>query len=422
MSEMEVTEGQLLSQDFGVGGPPAAAETPLPPVDSGKTPDILAAEIRTIKAQTGRMVLNASIEVGRRLTEAKAKLPHGSWGEYLKNEVDYSPSQAQNLMRVFREYGSDQQSLFGGEAKSQTFGRLTFSQALSLLVIPDEDEREKFVIENDVEHMSVRELNEALKARDEAEEKAVAAEDEARRLRQEAERLQEQLADQGRVYEAKLTSAGVEIDQAKAEAQAAREAQEKAAAKAQRFQDALSEANSSTQAAEEEHTRLLQELEELRNRPAEADTEAVEAARKAAIDEMTAKVDKAKDKAEKAEEKRKAAEEALEAAQKELAELKAKGPEIRELTQEEKDALTAEAVERIKAESAERMQALEKQLSKADPDTTTLMVLFKSWQETYTKMWETLHRIEAADSDKAQKLRGGIQKALEAALEQMGTP
>ena len=188
MSEMELTEGQLLSQDFGVGGPPATAgDAPLQ--DSGKTPDILAAEIRTIKSQTGRMVLNASIEVGRRLTEAKAKLPHGSWGEYLKNEVDYSPSQAQNLMRVFREYGSDQQSLFGGEAKSQTFGRLTFSQALSLLVIPDEDEREKFVLENDVEHMSVRELNEALKARDEAEEKAVAAEDEARRLRQEAERL-----------------------------------------------------------------------------------------------------------------------------------------------------------------------------------------------------------------------------------------
>ena len=171
MSEMEVTEGQLLSQDFGVGGPPATVgDAPLQ--DSGKTPDILAAEIRTIKSQTGRMVLNASIEVGRRLTEAKAKLPHGSWGEYLKNEVDYSPSQAQNLMRVFREYGSDQQSLFGGEAKSQTFGRLTFSQALSLLVIPDEGEREKFVLENDVEHMSVRELNEALKARDAAEEEA----------------------------------------------------------------------------------------------------------------------------------------------------------------------------------------------------------------------------------------------------------
>ena len=418
MSEMEVTEGQLLSQDFGVGGPPATVgDAPLQ--DSGKTPDILAAEIRTIKSQTGRMVLNASIEVGRRLTEAKAKLPHGSWGEYLKNEVDYSPSQAQNLMRVFREYGSDQQSLFGGEAKSQTFGRLTFSQALSLLVIPDEGEREKFVLENDVEHMSVRELNEALKARDAAEEKAAAAEDTARGLREEAERLRGELTDQARVYEAKLTSAGVEVDRAKAEAQAAQEAQEKAAAKAQRFQEALSEANASSQAAEEEHTRLLQELEELRNRPTEADTAAVEAARQAAIAEMTEKVDKAKDAKKKAEEKRKAAEESLEAAQKELADLKAKGPEVRELTQEEKDALTAEAVERIKAESAERMQALEKQLSKADPDTTTLMVLFKSWQETYTKMWETLSRIEVADSDKAQKLRGGIRKVLETALEQM---
>ena len=418
MSEMELTEGQLLSQDFGVGGPPATAgDAPLQ--DSGKTPDILAAEIRTIKSQTGRMVLNASIEVGRRLTEAKAKLPHGSWGEYLKNEVDSSPSQAQNLMRVFREYGSDQQSLFGGEAKSQTFGRLTFSQALSLLVIPDEDEREKFVLENDVEHMSVRELNEALKARDEAEEKAVAAEDEARRLRQEAERLQGQLAGQAQVYEAKLTSAGVEADQARAAAKAAQDALDKQRDKAQRLQDALSEANTSAQAAEEEHARLTQELEELRNRPAEADTAAVEAARQTAIAEMTEKVDKAKDAKKKAEEKRKAAEESLEAAQKELADLKAKGPEVRELTQEEKDALTAEAVERIKAESAERMQALEKQLSKADPDATTLMVLFKGWRETYTKMWETLSRIEAADSDKAQKLRGGIRKALEAALEQM---
>lgn len=421
MSEVELTEGQLLSRDFGAGGLPATAgDAPLQ--DSGKTPDILAAEIRTIKSQTGRMVLNASIEVGRRLTEAKAKLPHGSWGEYLKNEVDYSPSQAQNLMRVFREYGSDQQSLFGGEAKSQTFGRLTFSQALSLLVIPDEDEREKFVLENDVEHMSVRELNEALKARDAAEEEAVSARQEAECRRLEAERLRGELTDQTKVYEAKLTSAGVEADQARAAAKEAQEALDKQRDKAQRLQDALSEANTSAQAAEEEHARLAQELEELRSRPTEADTAAVEAARQAAIAEMTEKVDKAKDAKKKAEEKRKAAEESLEAAQKELAELKAKGPEVRELTQEEKDALTAEAVERIKAENAERMQALEKQLSKADPDTTTLMVLFKGWQETYTKMWETLHRIEAADSDKAQRLQGGIRKALETALEQMATP
>lgn len=412
MSEMELTEGQLLSQDFGVGGPPATAgDAPLQ--DSGKTPDILAAEIRTIKSQTGRMVLNASIEVGRRLTEAKAKLPHGSWGEYLKNEVDYSPSQAQNLMRVFREYGSDQQSLFGGEAKSQTFGRLTFSQALSLLVIPDEDERERFVLENDVEHMSVRELNEALKARDEAEEKAVAAEDEARRLRQEAERLQEQLTGQAQAYEAKLTSAGVEADQAKAAAKAAQEALDKQRDKAQRLQDALSEANTSAQAAEEEHARLAKELEELRNRPAEADAAAVEAARQAAIAEMTEKVDKAKDAKKKAEEKRKAAEESLEAAQKELAELKAKGPEIRELTQEEKDALTAEAVNKVKAESAERLQGLEKKLAAADPNVAEFKVRWNTWREDYQKMMDVLNRVAQADEEQATKLRNAVKAALE---------
>lgn len=423
MSGMEVTEGQILSQDFGMGGLPATAETPPTTVDSGKPPEILAAEIRTIKSQTGRMVLNASIEVGRRLTEAKAKLPHGSWGEYLKNEVDYSPSQAQNLMRVFREYGNDQQSLFGGEAKSQTFGRLTFSQALSLLVIPDEDEREKFVLENDVEHMSVRELNEALKARDAALDEAAAAREDAENIQRENNRLQEQLTDQARVYEAKLTSAGVEADQAKAAEKAAKEALEKQREKARRFQDALSEANASAQAAEEKHSRLLQELEELRNRPVEADTEAVEAARQAAIAEMTEKVDKAKDAKKKADEKRKAieadfdvAKKELAAAKKELDELKAKGPEVRELTPEEKDALTAEAVNRAKAEGAEQIRSLEKKLAAADPDVAEFGVRLATWQETYEKMMEVLDRIAQADEERAARLR----KAVKAALEQMG--
>ena len=422
MSEMELTEGQLLSQDFGVGGPPSATEAPLPSVDSGKTPDILAAEIRTIKAQTGRMVLNASIEVGRRLTEAKAKLPHGSWSEYLKNEVDYSPSQAQNLMRVFREYGSDQQSLFGGEAKSQTFGRLTFSQALSLLVIPDEGEREKFVLENDVEHMSVRELNEALKARDEAEEKAAAAQDEADRLEKRVLHLQEKIAGQAQVYEAKLTSAGVEADQARAAAQKAQEALEKQRDKAQRLQDALSEANTSAQAAEEEHTRLLQELEELRSRPVdvavEVDEEAVEAARKAAVAEMTEKVDKAKEAKKKADTARKAAEEALAAAQKELEELKAKEPQVRELTQEEKDALTAEAVNKAKAEDAERLRGLEKQLAAADPNVAEFKIRFNSWRDEHWKMMEALSRIAQADEERAARLRQAVKEA----LEQMSIP
>lgn len=410
----EKTEGQLLSEEYGMSGPPAPLEGTQPPV---RTAGAVAFEIRTLQSQARGIILSYAIEIGRRLEEAKAMLPHGEWGAWLKRELDYSPSAAQNFMKVYREYGDSQQSLFGGVPKSQTFGNLTFSKALSLLAIPDEEERARFAEENDVEHMTTRELNEALKARDAALDEAAAAREDAKDIRREVNRLQEQMADQARVYEAKLTSAGVEADKAKAAEQAAKEALEKQREKAQRLQDALSEANTSAQAAEEEHTRLARELEELRSRPAEADTAAVEAARQAAIAEMTEKVDKAKDAKKKAEEKRKAAEESLEAAQKELADLKAKGPEVRELTQEEKDALTAGAVEQARAEDAERLRGLEKQLAAADPNVAEFKVRFTSWQEEYQKMMEVLGRIAHADEERAAKLR----QAVKAALEQMTT-
>ena len=390
MSEMEVTEGQLLSQDFGVGGPPTAVR-PLA---------VIEAELEMLKQDTRQKetaLLCNYIEFGRRLEEVKAQLRHGEWGGWLK-KLEISQSTANNFMRLYREYGADQQSLFGGVVKSQAFANLTYSQAVLMLTIPEE-ERERFMEENNVAAMSSRELKEAIKARD-------AAEDKVHGLQQERERLQKELADQAQVYKAKLTSAEVE-------AQQAREAQEKATAKAQRLQDALSEANTSAQAAETEHTKMLQELEELRNRPAEADTGAVEAARKAAIEEMTGKVDKAKEAKKKADDKRKEAEAALAAAQKELAELKAKGPQVRELTPEEIQAMTAGEVEKVQAATTERMQALEKQLAQADPDTATFKVLFTSWQETYGKMMEALERIRATDSDKAGKLQGAIRAVVE---------
>ena len=382
MNQMEVVEGRSLSQDFGVGGSPAAVEVPPPPPP--RTVETVTLEIHTLQHQAQGIILNYAIEIGRRLEEAKAMLPHGEWGNWLKKELDFSQSTAQNFMRVFREYGDSQQSLFGSAPKSQMFGNLTYSKALRLLAIPDEEEREKFVAENDVERMSIRELNEALKARNEAEERATVAQTEA--------------------------------DQAKAAAKAAQEALDKQRDKTQRLQDALSEANTAAQAAEEEHASMLRELEELRNRPAEADMAAVEAARRVAVAQMTEKVDKANSAKKQAEEKRRAAEEALEAAKKELADLKAREPEVRELTQEEKDALTAGAVEQAKAEGAEQIRGLEKQLAAANPNVAEFKVRFTSWQEEYQKMMEVLNRIAQANEEQAAKL----QQAVRAALEQMG--
>lgn len=373
----ELTEGRLLSEDFGLSVPASPPETaPAPP----RTVETVTLEIRTLQRQAQQIMLGYAVEIGRRLEEVKAILPHGQWGEYLKNEVEYSQSTANNFMRIFREYGAAQQSLFGG-TKSQAFANLTYTKALRLLAIPNEEEREQFIAEHDVEAMSNRELDKALKEREEALEAAAAAREEAKGLRREA-------------------------DQAK-------KAQEEAAARAQRLQDALSEANAAAQNAEAEHGKMLQELEELRSRPVQADTEAIEAARKTAIEEMSGKVDKAKEAKKKAEDKRKEAETALAAAQKELAELKAKGPEVRELTAEEKDALTAGAVEKAQAAANERLQAMEKQLAQSDPDTVIFKVLFDGWQEAYGRMMDALERIRTADSGKAEKLSAAVRAAVE---------
>ena len=87
-----------------------------------KDPAVLAIEIRNLQQQAQVVVLSYAIEIGRRLCEAKAVLDHGEWGPWLKQEVNFSQSSAQNFMRIYERYGSDQISLFG-EAKSQTLGK-----------------------------------------------------------------------------------------------------------------------------------------------------------------------------------------------------------------------------------------------------------------------------------------------------------
>ena len=158
-----------------------------------RTPGLIAAEINKIKEDTKRILIYNSIEIGRKLTEAKELVPHGEWGNWLKTEVDYSKSTANNLMKIFQEYGADQISLLGENLKSQTFGNLNYSQATLLLGVPAE-EREKFVEENTVEEMSARELKKAieeLKKTEEEKEKALKAMEEAEeKARQESEARQ----------------------------------------------------------------------------------------------------------------------------------------------------------------------------------------------------------------------------------------
>ncbi|MNO15496.1 hypothetical protein D3C76_51620 [compost metagenome] len=138
-----------------------------------RTPEVIAAEIRSIDQQARQYVLQSAIEIGRKLAEAKEIVSHGEWGSWLKDNVNYSQSTANNFMRVSSEY-----------ANSQTFGNLNYSQAVALLSVPAE-EREQFAEENNVADMSTRELQAAIKEKQELE----------RQLEEERERIKtEQLA------------------------------------------------------------------------------------------------------------------------------------------------------------------------------------------------------------------------------------
>lgn len=129
--------------------------------------ETVTAEINVITVQTQRGLLSGAIEIGRRLVEAKSMVPHGEWGKYLKERVNYSQSSANNLMKLYQEYGDNQASLFSDFANSQTFQNLTYTKALAMLALPAEL-RQSFAEEHDVEGMSTREVQAEVQAELEA--------------------------------------------------------------------------------------------------------------------------------------------------------------------------------------------------------------------------------------------------------------
>ena len=181
--------------------------------------DEITNKIRWKTAQAQRIALEYAIEIGGYLTEAKALLPHGEWGNWLKDKVNYSQSTAINFMKLYEEYGNRQESLFS--SNSQAVMNLSYTKALRLLAIP-EDEREQFVEENNVEEMSTRELEKALKDRDEAIARAEAAEklqsekEEAERTAAAQRNRAQQLAEQTESLNKELADCKAKLDKAKA--------------------------------------------------------------------------------------------------------------------------------------------------------------------------------------------------------------
>lgn len=311
-----------------------------------RTPDIIGAEIRGLTQQAKHMTLWYGIEIGRRLTEAKAMLDHGHWLPYLKEQTEFSPSSASRLMRLFEEYGDKQTSLFGAELNCATLKNLSISNALRLLAVPEE-EREEFAEKHDVENMSARELDELIKQRDEAEQRAAKAEEQVQQAADGAAKAEEQ------------------VQKAKQELHLLREK--------------LVNAEAQKAAAEKE-------LTELRARPVEV---AVEVDEKAVEEAVTAA--RAKNDAEWAEKMAKVKNELSEAG----------------LKAEKLKAKIKKAEERAEEKAAE-LERLKKSQTLNDPNTAVFKQIFEQVQEDFNKLHGSLLKVKASDPDTANKLTAAV--------------
>lgn len=198
----------------------------------------VTAEIRQLRRQAQCMALGYVIEIGRKLVEAKAMLPYGQWGRWLKEEVEFSQSSAQNFMRIFEKYGAKQVSLFG-DAESQTLGNLPYTHALKLLALPAE-EREEFAQEHHVEDISSRELEKLLRERDKAQADAKSAKDalneaakiaeKADEARRDAEAAAERITKELQEARGEASNAKGLLERAKKDAETARKSAEKSRA------------------------------------------------------------------------------------------------------------------------------------------------------------------------------------------------
>lgn len=315
-------------------------------IQTQRTPDIIGAEIRGLTQQAKTMTLWFGIEIGRRLTEAKEMLEHGQWLAYLKEQTEFSRSSAGRLMTLYKEYGAAQTSLFGAEVNYPTLGNLSISNALRLLAVP-EDEREEFAEKHDVEHMSAHELDELIKQRDEAEQRAARAEE--------------------------------QVQQAADGAAKADEQYQKAKQELHLLREKLGNAEAQKAAAEKE-------LSELRERPVEV---AVEVDEKAVEEAVTAA--RAKNDAEWAEKMAKVKNELSEAG------LKAEKLKAKIKKAEEKAAASAAELEKLK-----KSQTL------SDPNTAVFKQIFEQVQEDFNKLHGSLLKVRASDPDTAEKLTAAV--------------
>ena len=109
--------------------------------------DVLASEARIYSEN----LASNMIRLGRVFAEAKPLVKHGEWQNWLRENSGMSVRAAQNLMEIHNRFGNN--PAFDGIQKSKLF---------KMLSLPEGTE-EKFIAENNIDEMSARQVEAAVK-------------------------------------------------------------------------------------------------------------------------------------------------------------------------------------------------------------------------------------------------------------------
>lgn len=118
-----------------------------------RTPEVIRAEIKTIEAQVFKITLEGVIGIGRKLSELKEIIGHGSWLKWCEENLGYGERQVQRYMKISAEYGAENSRY----SKATSMTDLSISKAYSLLAVP-ENEVEEFAEQHEIGAMKVSEL------------------------------------------------------------------------------------------------------------------------------------------------------------------------------------------------------------------------------------------------------------------------
>lgn len=109
--------------------------------------DSLAAEARLYRASIDMSMY----QLARVFVQAKELVPHGEWGQWLRDNADVSVRTAQDMMAVYRRFGD--RPAFENIGKSKLF---------RMLSLPEGSE-EDFASEHDLDAMTIKEIDEAVR-------------------------------------------------------------------------------------------------------------------------------------------------------------------------------------------------------------------------------------------------------------------